>query len=66
MLKCAFQYVTTVLKDAKMYSSHAKKLLRFLQMCTGNTVSADQSLMSLPLKDLTDFARQRNDDCDKL
>lgn len=65
MLKCAFQYVTTVLDDAKMYSSHAKKL-RFMQMCTGNTVSADQSLMSPPLKDLIDFSRQRNDDCDKL
>lgn len=65
MFKCAFQYVTTVFDDAKMYSSHIKKLL-LMQMYKWQYSTMLTSLISPPLKDLLDFARQRNGGCDKL
>ncbi|XP_041531641.1 transcription initiation factor TFIID subunit 9-like [Microtus oregoni] len=61
MLEFAFQYVTTILDDAKIYSSHAKKAtvdaddVQLAIQCW-----ADQSSTS-PLRDfLLDIARQRN------
>ncbi|XP_064238251.1 transcription initiation factor TFIID subunit 9-like [Aotus nancymaae] len=62
MLEFAFQYVTTILDDAKIYSSHAKKAtvdaddVRLAIQCC-----ADQSFTSpLPRDFLLDIARQRN------
>ncbi|XP_037663036.1 transcription initiation factor TFIID subunit 9B-like [Choloepus didactylus] len=58
----AFRYVTTVLDDAKIYSSHAKKPnvdaddVRLAIQC-----HADQSFTSPPPRDfLLDIARQKN------
>lgn len=62
MLEFAFRYVTTILDDAKIYSSHAKKAtvdaddVRLAIQCR-----ADQSFTSPPPRDfLLDIARQRN------
>ncbi|XP_006872511.1 PREDICTED: transcription initiation factor TFIID subunit 9-like [Chrysochloris asiatica] len=62
MLEFAFRYVTTILDDAKIYSSHAKKAtvdaddVRLAIQCR-----ADQSFTSHPPRDfLLDIARQRN------
>ncbi|XP_040855683.1 transcription initiation factor TFIID subunit 9B isoform X1 [Ochotona curzoniae] len=62
MLEFAFRYVTTILDDAKMYSSHAKKPnvdaddVRLAIQCR-----ADQSFTSPPPRDfLLDIARQKN------
>ncbi|XP_028638915.1 transcription initiation factor TFIID subunit 9 [Grammomys surdaster] len=62
MLEFAFRYVTTILDDAKIYSSHAKKTtvdaddVRLAIQCR-----ADQSFTSPPPRDfLLDIARQRN------
>uniref|UniRef100_A0A2K5EGK2 Transcription initiation factor TFIID subunit 9 n=1 Tax=Aotus nancymaae TaxID=37293 RepID=A0A2K5EGK2_AOTNA len=62
MLEFAFRYVTTILDDAKIYSSHAKKAtvdaddVRLAIQCR-----ADQSFTSpLPRDFLLDIARQRN------
>ena len=62
MLEFAFRYVTTILDDAKIYSSHAKKAtvdtddVRLAIQCR-----ADQSFTSPPPRDfLLDTARQRN------
>lgn len=62
MLEFAFRYVTTILDDAKIYSSHAKKPtvdaddVRLAIQCR-----ADQSFTSPPPRDfLLDIARQRN------
>ncbi|XP_035583680.1 transcription initiation factor TFIID subunit 9B-like [Zalophus californianus] len=62
MLEFAFQYVTTILDDAKIYSSHVKKPnvgaddVRLAMQC-----HADQSFTSLPLREfLLDIARQKN------
>lgn len=61
MLEFAFRYVTTILDDAKIYSSHAKKAtvdaddVRLAIQCR-----ADQSLLLLPKRFLLDIARQRN------
>nr|XP_015841735.2 transcription initiation factor TFIID subunit 9B [Peromyscus maniculatus bairdii] len=62
MLEFAFRYVTTILDDAKIYSSHAKKPtvdaddVRLAIQCR-----ADQSFTSPPPRDfLLDIARQKN------
>ncbi|XP_052021135.1 transcription initiation factor TFIID subunit 9-like [Apodemus sylvaticus] len=62
MLEFAFRYVTTILDDAKIYSSHVKKAtvdaddVRLAIQCR-----ADQSFTSPPPRDfLLDIARQRN------
>ncbi|XP_034340798.1 transcription initiation factor TFIID subunit 9B [Arvicanthis niloticus] len=62
MLEFAFRYVTTILDDAKIYSSHAKKAtvdaddVRLAIQCR-----ADQSFTSPPPRDfLLDIARQKN------
>ncbi|KAK2084408.1 Transcription initiation factor TFIID subunit 9 [Saguinus oedipus] len=62
MLEFAFQYVTTILDDAKIHSSHAKKAtvdaddVRLAIQCR-----ADQSFTSPPPRDfLLDITRQRN------
>ncbi|XP_028611159.1 transcription initiation factor TFIID subunit 9-like [Grammomys surdaster] len=62
MLEFAFRYVTTILDDAKIYSSHAKKTpvdaddVRLAIQCR-----ADRSFTSPPPRDsLLDIARQRN------
>uniref|UniRef100_A0A2K6FQF1 Transcription initiation factor TFIID subunit 9 n=1 Tax=Propithecus coquereli TaxID=379532 RepID=A0A2K6FQF1_PROCO len=62
MLEFAFGYVTTVLDEAKIYSSHAKKAtvdagaVRLAIRCR-----SDQSFTSPPPRDfLLDIARQRN------
>ncbi|XP_020027907.2 transcription initiation factor TFIID subunit 9-like [Castor canadensis] len=62
MLEFAFRYVTTVLDDAKIYSSYAKKAtvdadnVQLAIQC-----HADQSFTSPPPRDfLLDIARQRN------
>uniref|UniRef100_F6VW37 TATA-box binding protein associated factor 9b n=2 Tax=Monodelphis domestica TaxID=13616 RepID=F6VW37_MONDO len=62
MLEFAFRYVTTILDDAKIYSSHAKKAtvdaddVRLAIQCR-----SDQSFTSPPPRDfLLDIARQKN------
>ncbi|XP_042524180.1 transcription initiation factor TFIID subunit 9B isoform X2 [Dipodomys spectabilis] len=62
MLEFAFRYVTTILDDAKIYSSHAKKPnvdaddVRLAIQCR-----ADQSFTSPPPRDfLLDIARLKN------
>uniref|UniRef100_A0A2K5C4Y6 Transcription initiation factor TFIID subunit 9 n=1 Tax=Aotus nancymaae TaxID=37293 RepID=A0A2K5C4Y6_AOTNA len=56
MLEFAFRYVTTILDDAKIYSSHAKKATIDADDC-----HIDQFFTSPPLRDfLLDIARQRN------
>ncbi|XP_057566820.1 transcription initiation factor TFIID subunit 9-like [Hippopotamus amphibius kiboko] len=62
MLEFAFRYVTTILDNAKINSSHAKKAtvdadgLRLASQC-----HADQSFTSPPLRHfLLDISRQRN------
>ncbi|MXQ98796.1 hypothetical protein E5288_WYG011800 [Bos mutus] len=62
MLEFAFRYVTSILDDAKIYSSHAKKPnvdaddVRLAIQCR-----ADQSFTSPPPRDfLLDIARQKN------
>ncbi|XP_038604067.1 transcription initiation factor TFIID subunit 9B [Tachyglossus aculeatus] len=62
MLEFAFRYVTTILEDAKIYSSHAKKSnvdpddVRLAIQCR-----TDQSFTSPPPRDfLLDIARQKN------
>uniref|UniRef100_A0A2K5QBF3 Uncharacterized protein n=1 Tax=Cebus imitator TaxID=2715852 RepID=A0A2K5QBF3_CEBIM len=62
MLEFAFRYVTTILDDAKIYSSHAKKAIvdaddvRLAIQCR-----SDQSFTSPPPRDfLLDIARKRN------
>ncbi|XP_041592543.1 transcription initiation factor TFIID subunit 9-like [Vulpes lagopus] len=63
MLEFVFRYVTTILDDAKIYSSHAKKatvdadVVRLAIQCR-----ADQSFTSPPPQEifLLDIARQRN------
>uniref|UniRef100_G3T8H5 TATA-box binding protein associated factor 9b n=1 Tax=Loxodonta africana TaxID=9785 RepID=G3T8H5_LOXAF len=66
MLEFAFRYVTTILDDAKIYSSHAKKPnvdaddVRLAIQCR-----ADQSFTSPPPRDVSklsfeDIARQKN------
>uniref|UniRef100_A0A4X2LVS9 TATA-box binding protein associated factor 9b n=1 Tax=Vombatus ursinus TaxID=29139 RepID=A0A4X2LVS9_VOMUR len=62
MLEFAFRYVTTILDDAKIYSSHAKKPavdaddVRLAIQCR-----ADQSFTAPPPRDfLLDIARQKN------
>ncbi|XP_072191199.1 transcription initiation factor TFIID subunit 9B [Excalfactoria chinensis] len=62
MLEFAYRYVTTILEDAKIYSSHAKKSsvdaddVRLAIQCR-----TDQSFTSPPPRDfLLDIARQKN------
>uniref|UniRef100_A0A8D0G795 TATA-box binding protein associated factor 9 n=1 Tax=Sphenodon punctatus TaxID=8508 RepID=A0A8D0G795_SPHPU len=62
MLEFTYRYVTTILEDAKIYSSHAKKSsvdaddLRLAIQCR-----TDQSFTSPPPRDfLLDIARQKN------
>ncbi|KAM9059841.1 transcription initiation factor TFIID subunit 9B-like [Megaptera novaeangliae] len=62
MLEFAFPYMTSILHDAKIYSSHAKKPnvdadhVRLAIQCR-----ADQSFISPPPRDvLLDIARQKN------
>uniref|UniRef100_A0A8B9TQF8 TATA-box binding protein associated factor 9 n=1 Tax=Anas platyrhynchos TaxID=8839 RepID=A0A8B9TQF8_ANAPL len=62
MLEFAYRYVTTILEDAKVYSSHAKKPsvdaedVRLAIQCR-----TDQSFTSPPPRDfLLDIARQKN------
>ncbi|KAF7236783.1 Transcription initiation factor TFIID subunit 9 [Varanus komodoensis] len=62
MLEFAYRYVTTILEDAKIYSSHAKKSsvdaddVRLAIQCR-----TDQAFTSPPPRDfLLDIARQKN------
>ncbi|KAI5155805.1 Transcription Initiation Factor Tfiid Subunit 9B [Manis pentadactyla] len=62
MLEFAFRYVTTILDDAKMYSSHAKKAnVDADDVRLAIQYRADQSFTSPPPRDfLLDIARQKN------
>ena len=52
MLEFAFCYVTTIVDDAKIYSSHAKKpTVDAENLCLAIQCSADQSLSSPPPRD---------------
>nr|XP_058165866.1 transcription initiation factor TFIID subunit 9B-like [Dasypus novemcinctus] len=61
MLEFAFRYMTTILDDAKIYSSYAKKPNVDADVRLAIQCRADQSFTSPPPRDfLLDIARQKN------